>query len=111
MAEAAEATSAFNSRSIDKRVLSREQGEGVGARVRRSIGRPELRNFDPFLMLDEFKVGKPAGTICIATLQRHSIWASLTTTDFFHFFWFHCRRVDMLGRQVFRTIRTEDSRQ
>lgn len=27
-------------------------GEGHGARVRRSIGRPELPNFDPFLMLD-----------------------------------------------------------
>jgi len=26
----------------------------MGARVRRSIGRPELRSFDPFLMLDEF---------------------------------------------------------
>jgi len=30
------------------------QAEGKGARVRRSIGRPELRNLDPFLMLDEF---------------------------------------------------------
>ena len=51
----------FVSRTIKQKVLSREQGEGMGARVRRSIGRPELRNFDPFLMLDEFKVGKPAG--------------------------------------------------
>ena len=42
-------------------VLSVEQSEGQGARVRRSIGRPELRNFDPFLMLDEFKVPKTAG--------------------------------------------------
>ncbi|KAG9064430.1 hypothetical protein KI688_003620 [Linnemannia hyalina] len=42
------------SRSITKSILSREQSEGVGARVRRSIGRPELRNHDPFLMLDEF---------------------------------------------------------
>jgi len=33
----------------------------MGARVRRSIGRPELRNLDPFLLLDEFTVGKPAG--------------------------------------------------
>lgn len=41
--------------------ISQEQGEGAGARVRRSIGRPELRNVDPFLMLDEFKVGLPAG--------------------------------------------------
>ncbi|CAD7959317.1 unnamed protein product [Amoebophrya sp. A120] len=41
--------------------VSQEQGEGAGARVRRSIGRPELKNLDPFLMLDEFKVGLPAG--------------------------------------------------
>ena len=31
-----------------------EQAEGEGARVRRSIGNSEIRNFDPFLMLDEF---------------------------------------------------------
>ncbi|XP_065885740.1 uncharacterized protein [Dysidea avara] len=49
------------SRKVVKKVLSVEQGEGVGARVRRSVGRPELRQFDPFLMLDEFKVKKPAG--------------------------------------------------
>lgn len=42
-------------------VLSVEQAEGVGARVRRSIGRSEFRNLDPFLMLDEFCVSKPAG--------------------------------------------------
>ncbi|XP_030058176.1 pirin [Microcaecilia unicolor] len=48
-------------RKVTKLVLSKEQSEGVGARVRRSIGRPELRNLDPFLMLDEFKGGKPAG--------------------------------------------------
>ncbi|CAI8037981.1 Pirin-like protein [Geodia barretti] len=48
-------------RAIVKKVLSVEQAEGVGARVRRSVGRPELRNLDPFLMLDEFKVTKPAG--------------------------------------------------
>ena len=79
-------------RAIVKKVLSIEQAEGVGARVRRSVGRQEvhrlhvytlerenpnltspthslmvcitsmqLRNLDPFLMLDEFKVRKPAG--------------------------------------------------
>ncbi|CAL4091917.1 unnamed protein product [Meganyctiphanes norvegica] len=42
-------------RSVVKKVLSVEQSEGHGARVRRSIGRKELRNVDPFLMLDEFK--------------------------------------------------------
>ncbi|KAG0085061.1 hypothetical protein BGZ93_010367 [Podila epicladia] len=49
------------SRSIAQAVLSEEQAEGVGARVRRSIGRPELRNHDPFLMLDEFNVDKNGG--------------------------------------------------
>jgi len=51
----------FKSRAISKKLLSREQSEGVGARVRRSIGRSELQNFDPFLLLDEFLVGPPAG--------------------------------------------------
>ncbi|XP_019897955.1 pirin isoform X2 [Esox lucius] len=46
---------------VVKTVLSVEQAEGLGARVRRSIGRKELMNLDPFLMLDEFRVSKPAG--------------------------------------------------
>lgn len=49
------------SRSIAKRIESKAQAEGAGARVRRSIGRPELRSLDPFLMLDEFTVAQPAG--------------------------------------------------
>ncbi|XP_067663838.1 pirin-like isoform X2 [Haliotis asinina] len=49
------------SRKVILNVLSVEQDEGVGARVRRSVGRSELRNLDPFLMLDEFKVAAPAG--------------------------------------------------
>ena len=48
-------------RQISKVLVSVEQGEGLGARVKRSIGRHELPNFDPFLMLDHFKVGAPAG--------------------------------------------------
>jgi hypothetical protein len=59
-AAAAAPARAFASRTVQQVLLSREQGEGVGARVRRSIGRPELRNFDPFLMLDEFRVQPPA---------------------------------------------------
>ena len=51
----------FISRRIVQRVLSVEQSEGMGARVRRSIGRPELRNLDPFLMLDEFKSSDTGG--------------------------------------------------
>ncbi|KAL4234674.1 hypothetical protein ACF0H5_006315 [Mactra antiquata] len=49
------------SRVIEKIVENREQDEGMGARVRRSIGGSQLRNLDPFLLLDEFKVKKPAG--------------------------------------------------
>ncbi|KAG0162760.1 hypothetical protein DFQ28_000825, partial [Apophysomyces sp. BC1034] len=48
-------------RKIAKSVLSREQMDGDGARVFRSIGSHGLRNLDPFLMLDEFDVRAPAG--------------------------------------------------
>ncbi|TPX53264.1 hypothetical protein PhCBS80983_g06321 [Powellomyces hirtus] len=48
-------------KSVIKTVVSNEQAEGVGARVRRSIGTHELRNLDPFLMLDEFTVHQGAG--------------------------------------------------
>ncbi|KAM0928522.1 hypothetical protein ACQ4PT_002529 [Festuca glaucescens] len=50
-----------NPRPVVKKLLSEAQSEGQGATVRRSIGRHELRNLDPFLMLDEFSVSKPAG--------------------------------------------------
>lgn len=49
------------SRTVIQSVLAREQAEGAGATVRRSIGTPQLRNFTPFLMLDNFKVGEGAG--------------------------------------------------
>lgn len=48
-------------RSIRKAFLAVEQAEGAGARVRRSIGTPQLRNFSPFLMLDHFSVKPGAG--------------------------------------------------
>ncbi|XP_020768288.1 pirin isoform X3 [Odocoileus virginianus] len=51
----------MSSKKVTVSVLSREQSEGVGARVRRSIGRPELKNLDPFLLFDEFKGGRPGG--------------------------------------------------
>lgn len=38
-----------------------EQSEGVGARVRRSIGTPKLRHLSPFLMLDHFTSSPGAG--------------------------------------------------
>lgn len=56
------ASSPFTSpRSVVKKLLSKEQPEGDGALVRRSIGRPELKQLDPFLLLDEFSVTAPAG--------------------------------------------------
>lgn len=48
-------------RGIQAVVLAREQAEGAGATVRRSIGTPKLRNFTPFLMLDHFNVSVGAG--------------------------------------------------
>ncbi|KAK5801502.1 hypothetical protein F5H01DRAFT_284111, partial [Linnemannia elongata] len=44
------------SKSITKLVLSEERYEGVGARVRQSIGHPEFHSHDPILMLNEFPV-------------------------------------------------------
>lgn len=42
-------------------MLSRAQAEGQGALVYRSIGSYRLKNFDPFLLLDEFDVDPKAG--------------------------------------------------
>ncbi|KAK1642208.1 hypothetical protein QYE76_060013 [Lolium multiflorum] len=58
----AAATAPFeNPRAVVRKLLSESQPEGRGATVRRSIGRHELRNLDPFLLLDEFAVSKPGG--------------------------------------------------
>lgn len=48
-------------RAIRKAFLAVEQAEGAGARVRRSIGTPQLKNFSPFLMLDHFTIKPGAG--------------------------------------------------
>ncbi|KAI1206150.1 RmlC-like cupin domain-containing protein [Annulohypoxylon truncatum] len=48
-------------RAIRKVFLAVEQAEGAGARVRRSIGTPQLRNFSPFLMLDHFSIKPGSG--------------------------------------------------
>lgn len=48
-------------RTIQKAFLATEQSEGAGARVRRSIGTPNLRNLSPFLMLDHASVSPGAG--------------------------------------------------
>jgi quercetin 2,3-dioxygenase len=48
-------------RAIRQSFLAVSQAEGAGARVRRSIGVPKLRNLTPFLMLDHFSVPPSAG--------------------------------------------------
>ncbi|CCK72972.1 pirin family protein KNAG_0M01190 [Huiozyma naganishii CBS 8797] len=48
-------------RTIQKHFIAGEQEEGVGARVRRSVGSMRQRNFSPFLLLDHFTVSHPAG--------------------------------------------------
>lgn len=48
-------------RTIRKVFEAIEQAEGAGARVRRSIGTPALRQFSPFLMLDHFSIKPGAG--------------------------------------------------
>lgn len=60
-ASSTEMASKFLPRAIRKTVLALEQSEGAGARVRRSIGTPSLRNLTPFLMLDHFSVSPGAG--------------------------------------------------
>ncbi|GAA5956000.1 hypothetical protein JCM3765_000066 [Sporobolomyces pararoseus] len=49
------------SRHVVKSVLAIETPEGDGVTVRRSIGTSQLRNFTPFLMLDNFNV-PPGGS-------------------------------------------------
>lgn len=48
-------------RQVARKFQARAQREGDGAVVRRSIGRFELKYFDPFLVLDEFSVAAPGG--------------------------------------------------
>lgn len=50
-------------RKIAKSFLAVEQSEGAGARVRRSVGTPKLRNFSPFLMLDHFAIPPGKSTL------------------------------------------------
>ena len=48
-------------RAIRLTLLAKEQNEGVGAVVRRSIGTPKLKYLTPFLMLDHFTIHPGAG--------------------------------------------------
>lgn len=46
---------------VFKTVKPRMQSEGMGATVARIVGSKEVRNFDPFLLLDHFSGRLPAG--------------------------------------------------
>ncbi|KAJ3683531.1 hypothetical protein LUZ60_013758 [Juncus effusus] len=61
MASSTSSTEVKKPRKVVKKLLAELQNEGVGAKVRRSIGRPELKSLDPFLLLDAFEVSPPAG--------------------------------------------------
>ncbi|KAG2720937.1 hypothetical protein I3843_02G045300 [Carya illinoinensis] len=61
MSDSDKAPSFDRPRLVAKKILAKLQREGDGAVVRRGIGRSELKNLDPFLMLDDFSVTPPAG--------------------------------------------------
>ncbi|MDD1702056.1 MAG: pirin family protein [Methanoregula sp.] len=46
-------------RTIVKTFTSRETVEGAGVRLHRAFGYPEIPDFDPFLMLDDFRADRP----------------------------------------------------
>ncbi|KAI9190015.1 RNA pol II transcription cofactor [Blastocladiella emersonii ATCC 22665] len=48
-------------RTVARIVAAREQIEGVGVTVRRTLGTVGMPNLDPFLLLDDFAVDPPAG--------------------------------------------------
>ena len=50
-------------KTIVQVVQAQSQTDGVGALVKKSVGSSQLRNLDPFLMLDEFSVTKPDGNL------------------------------------------------
>ncbi|KAL5164709.1 Pirin-like protein [Glycine soja] len=52
-------------RLVARKFLARPQIEGVGAVVRRSIGRFELKYFDPFIVLDEFSGFETCTIFCL----------------------------------------------
>ncbi|HVJ44332.1 MAG TPA: pirin family protein [Dongiaceae bacterium] len=60
---AAETGTRNQSRQIVELIRARPATDGDGVRMRRLQGAPDLRGFDPFLMLDEFKSDDPSAYI------------------------------------------------
>lgn len=54
-------TAKFVSRGVSRVLQNVERSEGLGARVRRSIGDEQVDYLDPFLLLDHFRGAAPAG--------------------------------------------------
>ncbi|HVJ35888.1 MAG TPA: pirin family protein [Terriglobia bacterium] len=67
MASAADTASSRSverkNRNIVELIRARPATDGAGVRMKRLQGAPDLRGFDPFLMLDEFKSDDPAAYI------------------------------------------------
>jgi redox-sensitive bicupin YhaK (pirin superfamily) len=53
----------MSSRSVVRVIRGRPTSDGAGVRLTRVIGGPELGDFDPFLMLDEFGSDRPGDYI------------------------------------------------
>src|SRR6187399_1050344 len=53
----------MSSRSVVRVIRGRPTSDGAGVRLTRVIGGPELGDFDPFLLLDEFGSDKPGDYI------------------------------------------------
>jgi hypothetical protein len=60
-------------KTIAQIVQAQSQTDGVGALVQKTIGSSQLRNLDPFLMLDEFSVTKPAGSFLLSSMSHQVI--------------------------------------
>ena len=48
-----------NTREVARKVVGQPTSDGAGVRMTRVIGTPRLDNFDPFLLLDEFRSDNP----------------------------------------------------
>lgn len=57
------ATGQATTRRVTRLIAAKPATDGAGVRMKRLQGMPDLRSFDPFLMLDEFKSDDPTAYI------------------------------------------------
>ena len=67
-----------STRSIEKLIKSINTSDGAGVKLKRSIGTSGLKNFDPFLMLDEFHSEKGADYIAGFPSHPHRGFETVT---------------------------------